>query len=87
MKKTYFLHIDITREFSHEEEEFFFYGNDLGEIFHEIMGTVRYYASVENYTDAWSANAELYNEDTGMYLCSLVATAYNKGIGVFRDDY
>ena len=85
-KKVYFLHIEITREFGHEEEEFFFYGNDLGEVFHEMMSTVRYYASTENYADAWQADARLYNEDTGMYLCNITAAAYNKGIKVFRDD-
>ena len=83
--KTYFLHIEIDNEFSHEEEEFFFYGNDLGEIFHEIMSTVRYYANTEICPDAWQADAELYNEDSGTYLCSITAAAYNKGIKVFRD--
>lgn len=85
-KKVYFLHIEITREFGHEEEEFFFYGNDLGDIFHEIVSTVRYYASTENYADAWQADARLYNEDTGMYLCNITAAVYNKGIKVFRDS-
>lgn len=85
-KKVYFLHIEITREFGHEEEEFFFYGNDLGDIFHEIVSTVRYYASTENYSDAWQADARLYNEDTGMYLCNITAAVYNKGIKVFRDE-
>lgn len=87
MKKTYFLHIEIDKEFSHEEEEFFFYGNDLSEIFHEIMSTVRYYASVNNYADAWRAEARLYNEDAGTYLCNIVATSYNPGISVFRDEW
>ena len=84
-KKVYFLHIEITRDFGHEEEEFFFYGNDLGEIFHEIMSTVRYYASQRNYPDAWQADAEVFNDDTGTYLCSITAAAYNKGIKVFRE--
>lgn len=84
--KKYFLHIEITRDFGHEEEEFFFYGNDLGEVFHEMMSTVRYYASTENYADAWQADAEVFNDDTGTYLCSLTAAAYNKGIKVFRDE-
>lgn len=84
-KTTYFLHIGIDREFGYEEEEFFFYG-DLGKIFHEVMSTVRYYASEKNYADAWQADARLYNEDTGMYLCNITAAAYNKGIKVFRDS-
>ena len=84
-KTTYFLHIGIDREFGYEEEEFFFYGNDLARIFHEIMSTVRYYASTENYPDAWQADAELFNDDNGTYLCSITATAYNKGIKVFRE--
>ena len=85
MKKTYFLHIGIDAEFGYREEEFFFYGNDLGEIFHEIMSTVRYYASQRNYPDAWQADAEVFNDDTGTYLCSLTAAAYNNGIKVFRE--
>lgn len=84
--KKYFLHIEITRDFGHEEEEFFFSGNDLSDIFHEMMSTVRYYASTENYADAWQADAEVFNDDTGTYLCSLTAAAYNKGIKVFRDE-
>lgn len=85
MKKTYFLHIGVDAEFGYREEEFFFYGNDLSEIFHEIMSTVRYYASQRNYPDAWQADAEVFNDDTGMYLCSLTAAAYNDGIKVFRE--
>lgn len=87
MKKTYFLHIGVDAEFGYREEEFFFYGNDLSEIFHEIMSTVRYYASQRNYPDAWQADAEVFNDDTGTYLCSLTAAAYNKGIKVFREAW
>lgn len=87
MRTTYFLTIGIDREYGYEEEEFFFYGNDLGDIFHEIMSTVRYYASTKNYADAWSAEARLYNEDAGTYLCNIVATSYNPGISVFRDEW
>lgn len=83
MAKNYFLHIGIDREFGYEEEEFFFYGV-LGEIFHEIMSTVRYYASENNYPDAWQADGELFDEDTGTYLCGITATAYNPGISVYR---
>ena len=85
MRKTYFLHIGVDAEFGYREEEFFFYGNDLSEIFHEIMSTVRYYASQRNYPDAWQADAEVFNDDTGTYLCSITAAAYNKGIKVFRE--
>lgn len=87
MKTTYFLHIGVDAEFGYREEEFFFYGNDLGEIFHEIMSTVRYYASQRNYPDAWQADAEVFNDDTGTYLCSITAAAYNKGIKVFREAW
>lgn len=87
MKKTYFLHIGVDAEFGYREEEFFFYGNDLGEIFHEIMSTVRYYASQRNYPDAWQADAEVFNDDTGTYLCSITAAAYNNGIKVFREAW
>lgn len=85
MRKTYFLHIGVDAEFGYREEEFFFYGNDLSEIFHEIMSTVRYYASQRNYPDAWQADAEVFNDDTGTYLCSITAAAYNDGIKVFRE--
>lgn len=87
MRKTYFLHIGVDAEFGYREEEFFFYGNNLGEIFHEIMSIVRYYASQRNYPDAWQADAEVFNDDTGTYLCSITATAYNKGIKVFREAW
>ena len=86
-KTTYFLHIGVDAEFGYREEEFFFYGNDLSEIFHEIMSTVRYYASQRNYPDAWQADAEVFNDDTGTYLCSITAAAHNKGIKVFRENY
>ena len=49
------------------------------------MSTVRYYASQRNYPDAWQADAEVFNDDTGTYLCSITAAAYNKGIKVFRE--
>jgi len=87
MRKTYFLHIGVDAEFGYREEEFFFYGNNLGEIFHEIMSTVRYYASQRNYPDAWQADAEVFNDNTGTYLCSITAAAYNKGIKVFREAW
>lgn len=86
-KKVYFLHIGVDTAFGYREEEFFFYGNNLGEVFHEIMSTVRYYASQRNYPDALQADARLYNEDTGMYLCNITEAAYNKGIKVFRETW
>lgn len=86
-KTTYFLHVGVDTEFGYREEEFFFYGNDLSEIFHEIMSTVRYYASQRNYPDAWQADAEVFNDDTETYLCSLTAATYNKGIKVFREAW
>lgn len=82
--RTYFLHVEIDAD-EYREEEFFFYGNNLGEIFHEIMSTVRYYASQRNYPDAWQADAEVFNDDTGTYLCSITVATYNDGIKVFRE--
>lgn len=71
----YFLHVGISREFGYEEEEFFFNGDTLKSMFHGIVSTVRYYASRANYADAWDARAELFNEATGDYICTIVATA------------
>ncbi len=85
--KKYFLHIDITKEYRNEEEEFFFSGNDLGEIFHEITSTVRYYASRDNYEDAWQADGFLFDDGTGKYICSITACVYNHGISIYRDEW
>lgn len=84
---SYFVRFDVDHEIGgHSVEEYFFRGEGLGSVFHDIMSTTRYYASRNNYIDAWDARANVYNDDSGEYICTVVAAAYNPGIVVYRRE-
>lgn len=82
----YFVHFTIWRNLGGISEEEFFFNGCLGDAFHDIMSTTRYYASREVDEDAWDVEAVVYNDVTGEYICTLRAAAYNPGILVIREE-
>lgn len=81
--KHYFAHIDATMEYGFLEEEFM-YTKPLREVVKDVVSTTRYYASKHNFSDAWQAEAEIWDDDEHKYICTIIACSYESGIEIKR---